>query len=169
MMSKSMEEALNGQINDEIGAFYLYLSMSAHFESESLTGFASWMRAQADEEMTHAMKIYDFIHECDGRVRLQRVDAPPSEWKSSKAAMVATLEHEKKISRLIDKLVDLAIEESDHATHAFLQWFVSEQVEEVAAVNDIVRKLELVEGAPGGMFLLDREMSERASRPAPAV
>lgn len=161
MMSDRMEEALNKQINAEMEAFYSYLSMAAYFESENLLGFSTWMRNQADEELTHALKIYDFVHERDGRVVLHSLNAPRAEWAGPADAFRSALDHERQISEKIDKLVDLAIEESDHASHTFLQWFVSEQVEEVATVNAIVQKLKLIEGAPGGLFLVDQELGQR--------
>lgn len=161
MLSKRMEQALNGQINAELEAFYKYLSMAAYFEATNLLGFAFWMRKQADEEMAHAMRIYDFIHERDGRVVLESIKAPQLDWSSAMDAFVSAYDHERVISDKINKIVDLAIKESDHATHTFLQWFVSEQVEEVATVNTIVQKLRLIEGAPGGLFMLDQELGQR--------
>lgn len=161
MLSKKMEEALNRQVNAELESFYIYLSMAAYFQSINLDGFASWMRAQAQEEMAHGLKIYDYVHEREGRVTLAKIGEPPKEWEKLEAAFRAAYDHEVEISRKIDKLVDLSIKESDHATHNFLQWFVSEQVEEIATVKGIIDKLRLLDNAPGGLFLLDREMGER--------
>ncbi|HSR69583.1 MAG TPA: ferritin [Acidobacteriota bacterium] len=161
MLSDKMEKELNKQVNAELESFYVYLSMASYMESVDLLGFAHWMREQADEEMSHAMKIYDYIHERDGRVVLGEIAAPPSQWDGVGAVYKAAYEQEVSISRKIDKIVDLAIKEADHATHSFMQWFVNEQVEEVATVKTIIQKLKLIDGAPGGLFLLDREMGQR--------
>ena len=161
MLNKKIEEAVNSQINAEIYSAYLYLSMSAYFESISLSGFANWMRAQAQEEMVHAMKFYDYVNERGGRVILGRIDAPPSEWESPVAIFDATYQHEQKVTGLINDLVDLAIEEKDHATNNFLQWYVSEQVEEEASASEVLNKAKLIGDAPGGLFMLDRELGAR--------
>lgn len=162
MLTEKMQEALNKQLNAELYSAYLYLSMSAYFQSLNLAGFANWMRVQTQEEAMHAMKFYDFINERDGRVLLQPVDGPPTEWGSPLAVFEDTYRHEQNVTSLIHKLVDMAIAESDHATHNFLQWFVSEQVEEEASANEIVQKLKLVKDDPTGLFLIDRELAQRA-------
>jgi len=162
MLSKRMEEALNQQVNAELYSSYLYLSMSAYFESINLKGFANWMKVQAQEELLHAMKIYDFINERGGRVTLTSIDAPPTEWDSPLAAFEGVYEHECKVTGLINDLVNLALEEKDHASHIFLQWFVTEQVEEEASADEIVQRLKLMGDARGGLFMLDRELGQRA-------
>lgn len=161
MLNKRMEKAINSQINAEIYSSYLYLSMSAYFESISLSGFASWMRSQAQEEMVHAMKFYDYVNERGGRVILSPIEAPPSEWESPVAVFDATYRHEQKVTGLINDLVDFAIEEKDHATNNLLQWFVSEQVEEEASASAVLNKAKLTGDAPGGLFMLDRELGAR--------
>ncbi|MEA2083721.1 MAG: ferritin [Thermodesulfobacteriota bacterium] len=161
MLNKKIQEAINSQINAEIYSSYLYLSMSAYFESISLSGFANWMRAQAQEEMVHAMKFYDYVNERGGRVILGPIEAPPSEWESPVAVFDATYQHEQKVTGLINDLVDLAIEEKDHATNNFLQWFVSEQVEEEASASAVLNKAKLTGDAPGGLFMLDQELGAR--------
>jgi ferritin len=161
MLNKKMQEAINSQINAEIYSSYLYLSMSAYFESINLSGFASWMRAQAQEEMVHAMKFYDYVNERGGRVILGAIEAPPSEWESAVAVFDATYQHEQKVTGLINDLVDLAIEEKDHATNNLLQWFVSEQVEEEASASGVLNKAKLTGDAPGGLFMLDQELGAR--------
>lgn len=168
MLSKKMEKALNGQINAEMYSSYLYLAMSAYFESTGLGGFSRWMQAQAQEELTHAMKFYHFVNERGGRVMLEAIEAPTSKWKSPLAVFQATYAHEQKVTGLINGLADLAVKEKDHATNSFLQWFVTEQVEEEATAGDIVNKLKLVSDAPGGLFLIDRELGARAF-PAPST
>ncbi len=161
MLSSAMEKVLNDQINAELDSFYIYLSMAAYAESINLEGFASWMRIQAQEEMGHAMKIYDFIHERDGRVTLQKLGKPPSDWANLKAMVEAAHAQERDITEKIDQIVNQAVKEKDHATNAFMQWFVTEQVEELATINTLLNQLELIDGAPGGLFLLDQEMSKR--------
>ena len=161
MLNKEMEDALNGQINAEMYSAYLYLSMSAYFQSISLSGFANWMRVQYQEEMAHAMKFYDFINERGGRVTLKVIDAPPTNWASPLAAFEAAYAHEQKVTGLINDLVEKALEKRDHATRIFLQWFVSEQVEEEDNANKIVEHIKLMGDARGGMFMLDRELGQR--------
>jgi len=165
MLNKEMERALNAQVNAEMYSAYLYLSMSAYFQSKSLGGFASWMRVQAQEEMVHAMKLYDFINERGGRVILEPIEAPPTEWDSPLATFEAVYEHEQKVTGLINELVELALEKHDHATNIFLQWFVSEQVEEEDSANDVVEKIKLMGDARGGLFMLDRELGQRVFTP----
>jgi len=161
MLSKAMEKALNEQLNAELYSAYLYLSMAAWFESQNLPGFATWMRIQNREETGHAMKFFGFVTERRGRVTLQAIEAPAKDWKSPLAAFEAALEHEQYITGRIGELVNLAIKEKDHATNAFLQWFVNEQVEEEASVDKIVQKLKMAEKAPGALLMLDHELGKR--------
>ena len=161
MLSKKMESALNDQTGAEISSAYLYLAMSAYFQSINLPGFANWMRVQAREEMVHAMKFYDYIYGRGGRVFLKGIEAPQKEWESPLDVFGSTLAHEQKVTSLINGLVDIAIEERDHATNIFLQWFVSEQVEEEENVNEVLQKIKRMGDAPGGMFMLDNEMGQR--------
>ena len=165
MISKKMQEALNGQVNAEMYSAYLYLSMESYFKSLNLNGFDTWMRVQTQEEMMHAMKIYDFINERGGRVILKSIEGPPAKWDSPLAVFEAVYAHEQKVTGLINALVDLAIEEKDHATNSFLQWFVNEQVEEESTADEIVKQLKMMENAPGGMFMLDRELGQRVLTP----
>ena len=162
MLSPKLEQALNDQVNAELYSAYLYLAMSAHFSDQNLEGFAHWMNLQAQEEMGHAMKFYAFINERGGRNILKSIDAPPASWKSSTSVFEAVLEHEQKVTALINDLVNLAIAEKDHATNIFLQWFVTEQVEEEASVNSVLQKLKLLGNDGGGLFMIDRELSARA-------
>ena len=161
MLTEKMQTALNGQLNAELYSSYLYLSMNAYFKSVNLDGFANWMHYQAQEELEHSLKFYDFILQRAGTVQLQQIDAPPSEWSSPLAVFEATLEHEQKVTGLINGLVDVAHEERDHATNIFLKWFVSEQVEEEASADEVVQRLKLVDKTEGGLFLLDQEMDKR--------
>ena len=163
MIDGRMQEALNKHANAEFYSSYLYLSMSAYFQSLNLAGFASWMRVQAREELAHAMKFYDHVIERGGRVSLQPVEAPQSQWDSPLAVFEDAFRHEQKVTGLINQLVDEAVQTKDHATNTFLQWFVSEQVEEEASVDAIVQKLRLVGDAPGGLLMIDHQLGERAS------
>jgi ferritin len=165
MISKKMEKALNEQVNAELFSAYLYLSMEAYFKSLNLDGFANWMRVQTQEEIMHAMKIYDFIDERGGRVILKAINGPDTKWDSPLAVFEAVYKHEQKVTGLINNLVNLAIEEKDHATNTFLQWFVNEQVEEESSADQIVQQLKMMENAPGGMFMLDRELGQRVFTP----
>ena len=161
MISKKMQNAINSQINAELYSAYMYLSMAAYFTSKNLPGFANWMRVQAQEEVGHAMKFYKFIEECLGHVALKAIDGPPTEWDSPLAVFQAGFKHEQKVTGLINKLVDQAIEENDHATRGFMQWFVDEQVEEEASADAIVQQLKLIKDSPGGLFMLDKELAGR--------
>jgi len=161
MLKKKMMKALNEQINAEMYSSYLYLSMESYFQSVSLAGFAAWMRGQVQEELMHSMKFYDFVNERGGRVTLDTIQKPETSWKSPLVAFEHILRHEQMVTELINDLVDLAIREKDHATNIFLQWFVTEQVEEEASVGEIVDKLKLIKDNSSGLFLLDAEMSKR--------
>ena len=161
MLSARMQEELNKQINAEIWSAYLYLSMNAYFSSKSLNGFAGWMKVQAMEEMTHAMKLYDYVNERSGRIKLTAIDGPPTEWASPAATFDETLKHEQKVTGMINNLVNLAISESDHATNNMLQWFVKEQVEEEANASEILDQLKLIKDDPNALLMLDRELGTR--------
>ncbi|MHC4904339.1 MAG: ferritin [Planctomycetota bacterium] len=169
MINKKVTDALNGQINAETYSAYLYWSMSAALEEMNLPGFASWMRVQAQEEMSHAMKLYGHIIERGGKVVLTAIDAPPIQWDSVNAVFENGLAHEQKVTRLINELMDLAMAEKDHAASMFLQWFVTEQVEEEAAAMDILGKLEIAGGTAGGLYMLDKEMGARVFTPPAAA
>ena len=162
MLTEKMQNALNGQLNAELYSSYLYLSMTAYFKSVNLDGFANWMYYQAQEELEHSMKFYDFIIQRGGKVQLQQIEAPPTEWSSPLAVFEATLAHEQKVTGLINGLVDVANGESDHATQIFLQWFVTEQVEEEESVGGVLEQLKLMGEAQGGLFMIDRELAKRS-------
>ena len=160
-----MLEELNAQFMEELASAYLYLSMSAYFEAENYKGFANWMRVQANEEFEHAMKFYDYIFSRGGKVSMKGLSEPKAEWESPLAAFKAALEHEQYISDRINKLMDLAIEEKDHATRDFLDWFVNEQVEEENNVMDIVGMMEKIGDSEQGLFFLDQKLGERTDAP----
>jgi ferritin len=143
--------------------------MAAYFEAQNLMGFANWMHLQSREETMHGMKFYTFINDRRGRVLLQPIDGPKTEWASALAVFEESLLHEQKVTGLINKLVDLAIQESDHATRSFLKWFLDEQVEEEANVDNVIQDLKRIGDSGQGLFMLDREMAGRRSEGAENV
>ncbi len=163
-----MEKAINEQVNAELYSAYLYLSMQAHFESQNLKGFANWMSVQTQEEVMHAMKMYKFIIERGGKVTLKAIAGPETDWKSSVAVFEQVAAHESKVTGLINNLVNMAIEEKDHATNSFLQWFVNEQVEEEASAGEVLGKVKLAQQAPGAMFMIDQQLAQRVFTPPAA-
>jgi ferritin len=165
MLNQKVQDAINDQINAELYSAYLYYSMAAYFESISLKGFSHWMRVQALEEMTHVQKLFSYVHDRGGEALMKTIEAPPAKWASPLAAFEAVYAHEVKVTALINKLMDLALAESDHASCNFLQWFVGEQVEEEASADEVLQKLKLVDKTEGGLFLLDREMDGRSFTP----
>lgn len=168
MLNPEIQDAFNKQINAELHSAYLYLSMSAHFEAQSLAGMANWMRVQAQEETGHAMRFYNFINERDGRVTLTGIEGPKTEWSSSLEVFQDAYEHEQKITAMINDLSNLAASLKDHAAHNFLEWFVAEQVEEENAVRTIVDQLKLVGEDGVGQFILDGQLGQRTAAPAEA-
>jgi ferritin len=164
MISKKMEKALIEQINKEMYSAYLYMAMSTHSAYIGLKGFANWFMVQYHEEMLHAMKLYEYINRQGGKAKIMTLKEPPSEFDSPLDMFEKTLAHEKFITKSINSLVDLAIAEKDHATHIFLQWYVTEQIEEEENDNDIIAQLKLVAtGGEGnnGLFMIDKELAAR--------
>lgn len=161
MISENMQKALNTQINKELYSSYLYLSMSAFLQSINLKGFANWMSIQSQEETAHAMAILNFIFQRGGKVVLEAIEKPPTEFKSVLELFEMTLAHEVYISTLIHKLADYADEEKDRPAQSFLKWYIDEQVEEEANAQDIVAKLKFVNSSPGALLIMDREMAAR--------
>lgn len=160
-MNKRVEKELNDQINREFHSAYLYLSMCAYFEGKNLNGFANFMKVQYQEEVSHAMKFFEYIIDIGGKVELQPIGQVKTKWEDVIEAFEDTYEHEKKITNSINKLLSIAYEEQDYATANMLQWYISEQVEEEANVSGILEQLRMVEGKGAGLFILDREMSAR--------
>ncbi|MGE5457740.1 MAG: ferritin [Methanococcaceae archaeon] len=161
MIGKKMEKALNEQLNAELYSWYLYLSMSAHFEEHNFTGISKWMKIQAHEEYTHAMKFYDYIIQVGKIVSLEAISAPKRDWSSHLEVFEQVFEHEMKITEQINNLMNLAVEEKDHASNSFLLWFVNEQVEEVATAKIILEKAKFIGDSHNGLFMLDHEMGKR--------
>lgn len=166
MISQRMQDALNGQINKELFSAYLYLSMAAYCETINFEGMANWMKVQSQEEMTHAMKIYNFINERGGRVILTHLDPPQVDWESPVQVFDHVLNHERYITSCIYDLVNIAMDERDHTTNIFLNWFVTEQAEEEDTSSKILEKFKMLKNSPDGMFLLDRELGTRTFQPA---
>jgi ferritin len=161
MLSKTMEHALNKQVNRELYSAYLYLAMSSYFETVNMKGFAKWMRIQAKEEQVHAMKIYDYIVARGGTVSLLDIEAPKAKWSSAGKVFDEVYAHEQKVTAMIHGLVDLAVKEKDHATFEMLQWFVKEQVEEEERASEIVSQIKIVGDVPGHLFCLDHHLGKR--------
>ncbi len=165
MLDERMEETLNFQFNRELYSGYLYLAMAAYFEDQDLSGFANWMRIQAQEELSHAMKFYDYIVRRGGRAVMADIEAPENEWESATTVFEQVYEHEQMVTGLINKLVDLALELKDHATHNFLQWFVAEQVEEEESASGVLQKVKLASESKSGIYMLDQELAQRVFHP----
>lgn len=162
MFSKRVFDLMNKQIKYELDSAYLYLAMSAYFESESLSGFARWMRLQASEEQEHAMKFYDFIFERGEAVTLLGIDQPPAKFESVRSVFKQTLEHEKKVTNLIETIYAAAVEDKDYASQTFLNWFIDEQVEEEKNATDILEALRLGGESGPALLMLDRQLGKRA-------
>jgi len=161
MLTKKVEESLNEQINREMYSAYLYMSMSAHCTNKGLKGFANWFMVQYHEEMLHAMKLYEYVNLQGGRVVLKAMPQPPSVFESPLDMFTKTLEHEQFITKSIYELMDLALAEKDHATQIFLQWYVTEQVEEESNDNEIIAQLTIIKDDAQGVMMLDRELAAR--------
>lgn len=161
MLTKNVEGAINDQIAKEFYAAHLYLSMVAYFEEQNLPGFAHWMRMQTDEERAHAMRLFNYLIEAGGRVKLQAIGEPPSEFDGPLAVMEASLEHEQKVTASIRKLYELAEKEKDYATQLHLQWFISEQLEEEKNVGDVIARLKLAGDNKVALMFIDQELGSR--------
>jgi len=162
MITEKITKMLNKQINQEFYSSYLYLQMSAFFEEEKLNGFAAWMKIQSEEEYKHATKLYSYVLQANAKVELQKIDAPKNKWKDTHDVFQDTYKHEKQITGFINEIVDVALTEKDFATFSFLQWFVTEQVEEESTALLILDKIKLIGDNKTGLFFLDREMAGRA-------
>jgi ferritin len=165
MLSTKMIDSFNRQINREIYSAYLYMGMSSFAISEGYAGMGNWFAIQVQEELTHARMMYDYINQQSGRVMLQNIEEPPQDFNSAKELFEKTLEHERLVTSLINNLVDIAREEKDHATEVFLQWFVTEQVEEEANASDILQKFKLIGDDKSGLFMIDSELAKRMFTP----
>lgn len=165
MLGKVLEDAINEQINKELYSAYLYLSMSAYCESVNLPGFANWMRVQAQEELGHAMMLFDHVNDRGGRVVLKAIDQPIPVWKSPLEMFEQVLKHERKVTGLIDQLYAVAVKENDYATQMQLQWFITEQVEEEKNAGAMVEQLKLIGDQTAPLLMLDKQLSTRQAPP----
>jgi ferritin len=161
MIKKEVLNAFNEQINAESYSAYMYLSMAAYFENLGLSGFANWMKVQYQEESAHAIKFFNYVISRGGKVVLKAIGQVPTEFDGIVDAFEKTLVHENEVTDLINKLMNIAGSASDHASQSFLKWFVDEQVEEEANVEKILATLKLINGQGNGIFMLDRELSQR--------
>lgn len=161
MLNKIIQDAINEQINQELYSSYLYMAMAAHFDAENLPGFAHWMKLQADEERSHAMKFYSYIYDRGGKVTFKAISQPPSKYKSPLDIFKQVLEHEQKITKLINKLYELSIKEKDYPTEMMLHWFINEQVEEEKNDNEIINQLEMLGDSSAMLMMIDRRLAER--------
>ncbi|CAN5617250.1 ferritin [soil metagenome] len=161
-MNKDVQDAVNDQVKHELASAYAYLSMSAHFESENLPGFARWMRLQAQEELGHAMRLFDYLNERGARVMLQAVEKPPTNFDSPLSVFEQALAHEKKITGLIEQLYETAGKHRDYATQVALQWFLTEQVEEENSVSLVVEQVRMAGENRAALLMLDRALGARA-------
>ena len=168
-MDKKLEKLINEQITKEYYSSYLYLSMAAYFESMGLTGFTAWMKIQAEEEMIHMRMFFTYVNERGGRVILESIDKPPGDFESIKDVFEQTLEHEKLVTASINNLYKVSKDINDNASTIFLQWFITEQVEEEKNAKDIIDRLALIKEDPMGILMIDKELGSRPQPVAPAA
>ena len=164
MLDPKIQAALNDQIQHELGSWYLYLAMAAHFEAANLPGSAAWMRKQAADELVHAMKVFNYINDRDGRVTLQAIPQPPVEFASTVEVWKQALGNEEKVSAVIGRILELAQKAGDHATAAMLQWFVTEQVEEEKTARTILEQVERLGPPSTALYFLDRHLGKDAEK-----
>ncbi len=161
MLSKGIQEAINEQIHHEFHSSYVYLAMSAYLEAANFQGFAQWMRMQAKEEVNHAMKLFDYVNDRNGRVTLKALEQPPANFKSVLDTFEHALAHEQKVTGMIHSLYALVMKENDYASQVALQWFINEQVEEEATATAVVDRLKIAGNDGAALLMLDREMGSR--------
>jgi len=168
MINQTIVDAINSQIAKEMYSSNLYLSMAAYFYSINLNGFANWMKVQVQEETFHAMKFFDYVVARGGEVKIAQIAEPQVKWSSPIDVFKATLEHEKSVTASINNLANLSLKENDHATSIMLQWFITEQIEEEAGVEDILKRLEMMGDFKGGLIMIDNELKSRVFVPPAA-
>jgi ferritin len=161
-MDKKLLKEMNVQVNKEMYSGYLYLAMAAHFEAKNLQGFAHWMRLQAEEELEHGMKFFDFLNEVGEIVELEAIDKPDNKFGSPVEIFKQVLEHEQFVTGRIHLLYKLAVEAGEYPSQVFLQWFVNEQVEEEANATQILEQLKMVDNSANGLLMLDRALAQRS-------
>jgi ferritin len=163
MPKKAVQTALNAQIQMELESAYVYLAMAAFLEEQNLPGFGHWMRMQFQEEMAHAMKIFDYVLDSGGHVELKAIGQPPATFKGPLAVMKQALKHEQKVTASITKLYELALKEKDYPAQVLLQWFIAEQLEEEKTVGDIIAQLDRVGDSGAGLEMIDRQLAARTA------
>ncbi len=168
MQSKKMEEALNKQINEELYSAYAYLAAAAEADRLRLPGFVNWFKMQYHEELAHADRFFNFILERDGEVKLDPIGKPDISDETPLSLFEKALAHEQHITQCIFNLKDLARAEKDYATDVFLEWFVNEQVEEEANARGVIDQLNMIDGNPNGLYMIDRELAARQPEPSDA-
>jgi ferritin len=161
MLSKTMQDAMNEQIKNELYSAYLYLSMAAHFESTNLPGFAHWMKIQATEEVKHSMKFFEYIVDRGGKVSLKAIDQPPADFKTTLDIFKMAYKHEQKVTGMIHKLYELSLKENDYPTQVMLQWFIKEQVEEEKSAEGIIEQLKMAGDSSAALLMADRQFAQR--------
>ena len=166
MLTDSIQDALNRQINEELHSAYVYLAMAAESDRMGLPGFSNWFELQYQEELGHADRFFNYVLERDGAVKLDAIEKPEVGGETPLSMFEKALEHEQHITQCIFGLKNLARNESDHATDVFLEWFVNEQVEEEASTRDVIDQLKLIDGNPNGLFMIDRELAGRQAEAA---
>jgi ferritin len=164
MLSKAIQDAINNQINKELYSSYLYLAMSTYYAESNFSGFASWMKVQSTEEYGHAMKFYCYVIERNGHVELETIEKPNAKFKSPVDVFKQVLEHEQKVTAMINKLYELAIKEKDYPTQIMLEWFITEQLEEEKSAGDILDQLKMVGDSPVSLIMMDRQLAARAKK-----
>lgn len=165
-LSKGIQEAINDQIHHEFHSAYVYLAMSAYLEAANFTGFAKWMRLQAGEEVGHAMRLFDFVNDRNGRVQLRALEQPPANFNSVLDTFEQALQHEQKVTSMIHSLYALATNENDYATQVALEWFIREQVEEESTATKVVERLKIAGNDGAALLMLDNELGARQAEPA---
>jgi len=163
MFSKTIAKAFDTQINNELESAYLYLSMSSYCNAENFPGFGKWMRMQAQEELGHGMRLFDYVHHRGGQVMLQAIEKPDAQFKNILEVFKIVLEHERKVTSLIHKLYEMSIKENDYAAQIELQWFVTEQVEEEQTATMIVEQLKMIGDSKAALLMMDKEMAGRSA------
>ena len=161
MISDAMQTAINEQINKELYSSYLYLSMAGYFEANNLPGFAKWMYVQADEERGHGMKLFEHLVERGGRVQLEPIAGPQTEWKTNLEVFKQVQSHEAAVTASINALYEIALKEKDYPAQVLLQWFITEQVEEEKNAADIVQQFELIDARGTAVLMLDHQLGKR--------
>lgn len=169
MVSKNIEKLINEQINKEFYSAYFYLSIEAYLRSINLDGFANFFRVQVQEERDHAMLFFNFLNHINGNIKLEAIATPPFEFKSPEEVFELALKHEYTVTESIYNIVNAAVEEKDHKTNTFLQWFVTEQAEEESNIEKYLKKIQLVGEDGRGILLLDQELAARVYTPPTLV